>query len=197
MFKKILIGLTALAVLAVVSTAEARYTNCANDARVQNSDCNSSRSFSVNCCPKGYRVQGVAYTDHGKTDHMDAISPICRHVKKGNDMMPSDFGSQPVIHMCKKTEIMIGLACKDSPKGGDTSDVSDGCTAICQNPKTKKERMIYSSDLEGNGRPYAVTKIYLPNRITGIHYKDMTKKVKNTDYADCATVSYKHQPIVK
>lgn len=198
MLKRTLICLAVLGALVAAGSVQARYTQCMSDARVMSNDCesNTDRPYSYNCCPDGYRVQGVAYSDIPKgADYMDAISPVCRHIKKGNTMMPTDFQREPVVHMCDKTEIMIGLACKDMPKKGKDSDISDGCTAICQNPKTKKERILYSKDLEDNGNPYVITKIYLPNRITGIHYKEWARG--QSDRADCATVSYKYQPIVK
>lgn len=164
---------------------------------VPDNDCdsNTKRGYSTSCCPDGYRAHGVAYNDIQGSDVADAVSPVCRHVVKGNDMMPTDFQTQPVIHMCEKTEVLSGIACKDMPQKGAQSDNLDGCTAICLNPKTKQERTLFSKDLEDNhSRSYVTHRIDLPNRIFGIAYKDISKG--SSDQADCATVVYRYEPIV-
>lgn len=190
--KKVLFGALALAVVLSAGYVFA-------DNLVSNSDCGGHRQFMTITCPEGYRVQGLAQSDmkkdgDGDPDMLDAISPVCRSVSKGNDMYPADFQRKPLVMMCDKTEIMIGIACKDMA-GGSDKDVLDACTAICQNPSTKAERQLANSDFDNNTKRNAqVTKIYLPNRITGIAYKDRDKN--DSDKADCATVTYKHQPIV-
>ncbi|MBF0104505.1 MAG: hypothetical protein HQM16_04165 [Deltaproteobacteria bacterium] len=194
MFKKTLLSLVVLGLVLAAGTASAQYCN---GTIVPDNDCDSgNRAYSTSCCPRGYRAQGVAYNDMAGSDEADAISPICRHVSKGNDMMPTDFQTQPVQHLCDKTEVMSGIACKDMPKKGAQADDLDGCTAICYNPKTKQERMLYSADLEGNrSRQYVTHKIDLPNRIFGIAYKDRDRG--SSDVADCATIVYRYEPIVK
>lgn len=195
MLRKILVALVVLGSVALGSQAQAQYCG---GTLVQDNDCasNTDRSYSASCCPPGYRVQGVAYNDLQGSDYADAVSAVCRHVTKGNTMMPTDFQTQPVVHMCEKTEILLGIAYKDMPKGGKRSDILDGVTAICQNPTTKATRTLYSNDLAGNGRGYETRTISLPNRIVGIIYKDIGKGT-DSDRADCVTVSYKYQPIVK
>lgn len=192
--KKWMISLAVLGLMAITGSASAQYCG---GTLVQDNDCSSNgRGYSASCCPSGYRVQGVAYNDMSGSDYVDAVSAVCRHVVKGNDMMPTDFQTAPVVHVCQKTEVMKGIACKDMPKkSGKNSDILDGCTAICYNPTTKNTRTIYSKDLAENGRPYVVHTVDLPNRIQGIMYKDQDKG--SSDRADCATISYKHEPIVK
>lgn len=154
---------------------------------VYDNDCGSNaRAFSVSCCPSGYRVQGVAYNDINKKDKADAVSAVCRSITKGNDMMPSDFQTNPVVSMCDKTEVLAGIACKDMKK----SDALDGCTAICQKPGSKNLRMVYSNDLASNPRAYNKHTVFLPKRVVGIGYKDQTKgRSMGSDEADCATIS--------
>lgn len=211
MLKKIFLVSIMVIGLALTVNVYAQQSNCdGTETIVVDNDCASSGSpwFKV-CCPKGYRVQGVAYNDLHESDYVDAVSPVCRSVTKGNDMYPADFQTAPVVSVCEKTENMVGIACKDMPgKGsGQNSDILDGCTAICENPTSKQSRMIYSKDLTENGRGYLEHRISLPNRVVGIYYKDgdwkglevdaMGNKVKGTDRADCATIVYKYLPIVQ
>lgn len=193
MMRKIYIGLNIVAAMSVSSIVQAQY--CGGTI-VSDNDCDSNRrSYSVTCCPDGYRAQGVAYNDMSGSDIADAISPICRHVVKGNDMMPTDFQTPPTLHLCEKTEVMSGIACKDMPQDGERSDNLDGCTAICKNPSNGKVRMIFSKDLEENrSRQYVQHTIELPNRIFGIAYKDIGKG--SSDRGDCATIVYRNEPIV-
>ena len=201
MYKKILfVALILGTCFLAAQTVQANY--CDGATVVMDNDCASNkRSFQKHCCPKGYRVQGVAYNDMNKSDYADAVSPVCRSVTQGNDMLPADFQTAPVIHVCEKTENLIGIACKDMPKrGGKNSDILDGCTAICENPKTKQTRTIYSQDLMGNGRSFVRHTISLPNRVVGLYYKDGDWKgarVGGSDRADCATIVHKYLPIVK
>lgn len=204
MYKKMFAGLTFLALAALSGSVQAQY--CGGELIVDNDCSSNARTFAVSCCPKGYRVHGIAYNDMANSDYADAVAPVCRHVVKGNDLLPTDFQTQPVTHVCEKTEIVIGVACKDMPKkGGMNSDILDGCTAICWNPTTKKERMLYSQDLEGNGRPYVIHKVDFDataHRLVGVVYKDLDKGAKgdsghDSDRADCASVVHKHLPIVK
>lgn len=194
MLKRTFLGLALLGLICVSSTAMAQ--DCGTIVSDNDCDSNGKRGYSTSCCPKGYRAQGVAYNDMAGSDEADAISPICRHVTKGNDMMPTDFQTTPVTHLCDKNEVMSGIACKDMPKQGAQADDLDGCTAICFNHKTKAERTLFSNDLEGNtGRQYVIHKIDLPNRIFGIAYKD--RDHGSSDVADCATVVYRNEAIVQ
>ncbi|EKD51279.1 MAG: hypothetical protein ACD_62C00293G0015 [uncultured bacterium] len=200
MFKKTLVTVVTLTTVLVAGHV---YAQSCGGTIVSDNDCTSNnRPYAESCCPSGYRVQGVAYNDMNKSDYVDAVSAVCRHVVKGNDMMPTDFQTAPVTHVCEKVEVMSGISCKDMPgKGsGHNSDILDGCTANCMNPTSKQTRMLYSADLAGNGRPYVTHTIDLPNRIVGVLYKDGDWKgdyVGGSDRADCATVSYKYQPIVQ
>ncbi|MCP5464975.1 MAG: hypothetical protein H7A33_08130 [Deltaproteobacteria bacterium] len=199
MFRKVIFSFLSVSLLLVGNFAQAQY--CGGTV-VNDNDCGSNaRPFAVSCCPDGYRVQGVAYNDLYKSDYADAVGPVCRHVVKGNDMLVVDFQTSPVLHVCDKTENMVGIACKDMPKkGGKNSDVLDGCTAICKNPKTNQTRLLYSADLAGNGRSYVKHMIDLPQRVVGMAYKDGDWKgahVGGSDRADCATIVHKYLPIVK
>lgn len=201
MFKKLI--LSAVCGAAIVMSATSAYSFCGGMV-VSDNDCDSNpRNFSVSCCPGGYRVQGVAYSDMSNSDYADAVSAVCRHIQKGNDMMPTDFQRQPVVFMCEKQEVMAGIACKDMDKrGGKNSDNLDGCTALCQKPGSGNLRMVYNNDIAGNPRSYVQHTVQLPERVVGIGYKDVNKDRNasdwnNSDRADCATISYKHQPIVK
>ena len=145
--KKLFAGLVLLVAVAAVGYAYA-------DQMVNNPDCsNNHRSYSTVMCPDGYRVQGVAYSDlpksgDGDPDMMDAISPVCRSVSKGNDMMPTDFNRKPLTLVCDKHEIMIGVASKDIDFKNH-GDVLDVVTAICYNPTTRVERTLGNKDIEG------------------------------------------------
>lgn len=197
MFKKIF-AVTAI-LTASVMMAGAAYGQYCGGTIVENNDCNhNSRSYAASCCPSGYRVQGIAYDDMQGTDDADAYASVCRHVVNGNIRMPSDFRGTPIVLMCDKTEVFAGVACKDSGShgGGKNSDASDGCTAICQKPGGEK-RFLYNADTENNNkRSYSQHTVDLPNRVVGILYKDMSNAV-DKDRADCVTISYAHQPIVK
>lgn len=197
MFKKVLFSVALLAGFSMTGAASAQYCG---GTLVPDNDCgsNTKRPYSTVCCPRGYRAHGVAYNDMAGSDYADAVSPVCRHVTKGNDMYPQDFQTPPVVHMCKKTEVMSGIACKDMPKKGKNADNLDGCTAICFNPKTRQERMIYSKDLAENGRSYVRHTVSLPNRVFGIAYKDISKGRSggSSDRADCATIVYRKEAIV-
>ena len=183
----------ALVTLGVMSLASASYAQYCGGTIVYDNDCGSNpRGFSVSCCPSGFRVQGVAYNDMHKSDYADALSAICRSIAKGNDMMPSDFQTAPVTHVCDKTEVFAGLACKDmDKKGGINSDNLDGCTAVCQHPKSRNLRTIYSTDIASNKRSYVRHTVLLPKRVVGIAYKDIGQK-KSSDRADCATIIVKN-----
>jgi hypothetical protein len=191
MIKKTIFALVALGMMSFASTSNAQY--CGGTI-VYDNDCGSNhRGFSVSCCPSGYRVQGVAYSDlPNASDYSDALSSICRSIAKGNDMMPSDFQRAPVTHVCDKTEVFAGLECKDMDKrGGVNSDNLDGCTAVCQHPKSKNLRTIYSADLASNKRSPVRHTVLLPKRVVGIAYKDIGQK-KSSDRADCATIIVKN-----
>ncbi|MBF0105239.1 MAG: hypothetical protein HQM16_07920 [Deltaproteobacteria bacterium] len=196
MFKKTLVGFVVLGVVAFVGTAQAQY--CGGTI-VSDNDCdsNTGRPYSTSCCPDGYRAQGVAYNDMAGSDEADAISPICRSITAGNDMMPTDFQTTPVSHLCDNTEVMSGIACKDMPLQGAQADYLDGCTAVCFNPTTKQTRTLHSEDLGGNtGRSYVTHTVELPNRVFGIAYKDSNNGTGKSDVADCATIVYRNEPVV-
>ena len=194
MMKKLL----AVFALAFISFSAAdAYAFCGGSI-VYDNDCGSNRlAYSASCCPPGYRVQGVIYNDLKGQDNTDAVGSVCRHVKNGNIMVASDFYNRgnrgrkgPVQFVCDRREVMAGLACKDLPK----KDSLDGCTAVCYNPRTRKTRYLYNPDLESNPRMYVVHTVDLPNRVAGIGYKE--EKLR-TDRADCVSISYRHEPIVK
>lgn len=201
MFKKIILSAAFCAAMAL--SASSAYSFCGGNV-VPDNDCDSNpRNFSTSCCPSGYRVQGVAYSDMSNSDYADAVSAVCRHIQKGNDMMPTDFQRSPVVFMCEKQEVLAGIACKDmDKKSGKNSDNLDGCTAICQRPGDSNLRMVYNNDIAGNSRSFVQHTVSLPERVVGIAYKDVNKErdandYDNSDRADCATISHKYQPIVQ
>ena len=193
MMKKILTTITM--VLAVSVSIEA-YSFCGG-AVVSNNDCSGNAlQYSTSCCEPGYRIQGVVYNDLKGQDNVDAVGAVCRHVKKGNVKIASDFYNrgnrgrkQPIQFVCDRTEVFAGIACKDLPK----KDSLDGCTAICQKPGGA-ERVIYNPDLASNPRAYIRHTVQLPHRVAGIGYKE--EKLRS-DRADCANISSRFEPIVK
>jgi hypothetical protein len=198
MIKKIFAVLTVL-VMAGAGSAHAQY--CGGQVMDYGDCSHNARAYSASCCPDGYRVQGVAYSDIHKADFADAVSAVCRSISKGNDMMPTDFQRAPVTYVCDKNEVFAGLACKDmADKGsGKNADALDGCTAICQNAKTNAIREIYNPDMAGNPREAARVSVRLPQRVVGIVYKDQDGKddgkangaYGGSDRADCAAISVK------
>ncbi len=163
---------------------------------VHNADCDSNgRQWTYSCCPDGYRVQGVAYNDLNKQDHVDAISAVCRSISKGNDMMPSDFSKTPISLVCNKTEVMAGVASKDvKVNGGDSRDTLDGVTAVCQTPASTSLRTIANNDIDQNSREASVQTVLLPKRVVGIATKDRDNggnSAGSSDRADCVTVIVK------
>lgn len=192
--KRIFITVFALVGLAYSSEA----LSICGASIVPDNDCGSnSQSYSDSCCPAGYRVQGVVYNDLKGQDNTDAVGAVCRHVKNGNIQIASDFYNRgnrrrksPVQFVCESREILAGIACKDLPN----KDALDGCTAICYNPRTRRQRVLHNSDLSSNGRSFVKHTIKLPNRVAGIGYKEERRR---TDRADCANISYKYEPIVR
>lgn len=185
--KNIMVGLMSLAVVLSISTA-ARAQSACGGTIMHNPDCDSSdRSWSISCCPDGYRVQGVAYNDIRKQDHVDAVSAICRSVSRGNDMMPNDFSHRaPTQYVCDKQEVLSGVFFKDvRVQGGDDRDTLDGVTAVCENPKNHAKRQLYNADISG-GRTGVELSVSLPRRVVGIAYKELDKGT--SDRADCVTI---------
>lgn len=154
-------------------------------------DCEgNTRAWHVNCCPSGYRVQGVAYTDVSNQDHVDAVSSVCRSIKNGNDLMPSDFSRTPKSYVCDKTEVMSGIYKKDViTNGGNRRDTLDGVTAICEHPKTGAKRTLFNQDLDNSTREGTASEISLPQRVVGIAYKELDKG--ESDRADCVAIIVK------
>lgn len=152
-----------------------------------NNDCaNSGREYHISCCPDGYRVQGVAYTDIKDQDHVDAVSAVCRSISKGNDTMPQDFSRTPKKYVCEKQEVLAGIYSKDvQVQGGDKRDTLDGVTAFCQKPGSNALRKIDNHDISG-GREGREQTILLPKRVVGIAYKEHDRG--SSDRADCVTI---------
>lgn len=150
-----------------------------------NKDCASShKNFSISCCPSGV-VTGVAYTDLGGEDYVDAVSAICANSTGENVVVQSDFSKQPGKLVCKSSETFVGIYVKDALEKGDTKDELDGLTAICQDKKTQALRKVTNKDIEGGREGTEITKLP-PNKIVGIAYKEIDKG--NSDRADCATI---------
>ncbi len=150
-------------------------------------DCaGNDRGWHISCCPDGYRVQGVAYTDIQNKDAVDAVSIVCRHKAKGNNFIASsDFQRDPKQFVCNNDEIMAGIYSKDSMEDGGKSDTLDGLTAICQKPGQTGLRKINNSDI-AQGREGREQTVRAPKRLVGIASKD--KEKGTSDEADCVTI---------
>jgi hypothetical protein len=153
--------------------------------------------FAKSCCPDGYRPHGIAYADAADGDSARAITPVCRPVAGGEDMLPHPPGDKAVVLACGSVEIFNGVACKDLPE----SDTLDGCTAICTQASTKTRRYLENPDIDDNDNPLresATPKYHSrsksKSRVLGVAYK----KVEDAgEQLDCAAISYKSEPIVK
>jgi hypothetical protein len=154
----------------------------------------SDAEFSASCCPEGYRPHGIAYADASDGDAAQEITPVCRPIVGGDDMMPQPPKGTAKTLLCDKVEILTGVACKDLPE----SDTLDGCTAICTQPSTKNKRYLDNADIDDNENPLrdsATPKYHSrsksKSRVLGLAFK------KVDDSLDCAAISYKAEPIVK
>lgn len=190
MVKKILTTVAALAVIVSAGTVQAF---CGGQVAVSNDCAGNQEPYATSCCPQGYRVQGVAYSDLKGEDGLNGIQAYCRKYKGNETTIPNkdqlEGGKGIVTIACESTEIMSALGCDDM----QGKDKLDGCIIECYNPTTKASRWVNpNGDIGSN--PRAVSRIKLPNRIQGIGWK---KNHGNTDQTDCADVSYKYEPIVK
>jgi len=192
MLKKILLSVSALAFATLLYSGTA-YSFCGGTVANMN-DCNgNSEHYTSSCCQPGYRVHGIVYNDQNKgKDTVNAIVAYCRKYKGNEWSIPNKDqlqGGGPLVKIqCKSNEVMSALGCSDI----SGKDRMDGCVIQCTNPTTKVARWVNpNGDI---GHPGAIVTVNLPNRIQGIGYK---KEHANTDETDCATVSYKHQPIVQ
>lgn len=152
--------------------------------------------FVGSCCPEGHRPHGIAYVDNAN-DGAQVITPVCRPIAGGEDMMPTPLSGEAKVLTCGNGEILTGVACKDLPE----SDALDGCTAICTQPSTKNKRYLENPDIDESEEPLresATPKYHSrsksKSRVLGVAYK----KVEDAeDQLDCAAISYKSEPIVK
>lgn len=187
--KKILLS---VAVMAMMTVAGSAYSFCGGQVKHIN-DCGGNvEAYNASCCPAGYRVHGIVYNDLKGEDAVNNVVAYCRKYKGDEYTIPNrdllSGGKGHVTLACNSNEVMSALGCADQPK----KDAADGCAVQCFNPTTKASRWVLPhGDI---GHPTAIASVKLPNRIQGIGTK---KEHHNTDRMDCATVSYKHQPIVK
>lgn len=182
----LLSAFTLLVVLFSASIAQAQ-SACGGTMQMKSDLMGNKRNWHYSCCPEGYRVQGVAYTDIRKQDHVDAVSVVCRSIAKGNDIMPEgDFQRTPKTFVCEKNEVMAGIFTKDvKVEGGDHRDSMDGLTAVCQKPNSKELRTVYNKDLDG-GRQGNQQVVYLPKRVVGLACKELDKG--SSDRSDGCTI---------
>ncbi len=183
----------ALSVVAVVTPGAAQAQSACGGTVQYTSDCDgNNRQWHFSCCPDGYRVQGVAYTDISKQDHVDAVSSVCRSIARGNDTMPQDFSRTPKTFVCDNKEVLAGIVSKDvKTDAGGNRDTLDGISAVCQHPGSKSLRTIMNVDITENERQGRQESIYLPKRVVGIAYKEYDnggKKTGASDRADCVTI---------
>src|SRR3990167_2519901 len=94
-------------------------------------------------------VKGVAYTDLGGQDYVDAVSAICSNSAGENVVVNSDFTKKPGKLACKSSETFIGIYSKDSFENNKLQDELDGVTAICKNKKTGDIRKVSNGDIDG------------------------------------------------
>lgn len=187
--KNTLLSLLALSLVLLASpgTSVAQESACGGTIQYSADCSNTNRSYHISCCPDGYRVQGVAYNDIKGQDHVDAVSAVCRSIKRGNDIMPQDFSRDPKKFVCEKSEVMAGIYSKDvRVQGGDDRDTLDGVTGVCQHPGSSSLRRIYNQDIDSNPRDGREQSVLLPKRIVGIAYKETDRG--SSDRADCVTV---------
>lgn len=154
----------------------------------QASDCDgNSRKWHISCCPDGYRVQGVAYTDIKGKDAADAVSTICRKVgaMENPPQITGDFQRPAKRYECNKEEVMAGISSKDWLAGDEMSDTLDGVTPMCQKPGSNAVRTVYNPDLQG-GRQSREQYVLLPKRVVGIASKERDKG--ESDKKDCVTI---------
>jgi hypothetical protein len=180
MFKKILtLAVAGAASLLVASQA---YAQCGGYPLNDSDLSGNSRPLVSSCCPAGYRVQGMAYSDmrnSGNDDRVDAVSAICRSIAKGNDMMVSDFQSPPITLMCPKEYVNAGGNCVDL-RG---EDALDGCVIYCQKPGSTELMMVGNNG--DSGPTGSMQTVLLPKRIVGIGMKDLDKgPTQSSDRAD-------------
>ena len=178
--------------LAVFAFSGDAYSFCGGQIQHQNDCSGNSEHYTATCCPSGTRVNGIAYNDLKGEDGVNAVVSYCRKYKGNELSIPNKdqlSGGQGIVTIaCHASEVMSALGCSDV-KG---KDKMDGCIIQCYNPTTKASRWVNpNGDI---GHPGAIVTVKLPNRIQGIGYK---KEHGHTDQVDCATVSTKHQPIVK
>lgn len=189
MNKQIFIILTVVSIVFGFSTMAKAQSACGGVVQLEPDCGNTSRNWHFSCCPDGYRVQGVAYNDIKKQDHVDAIGAVCRSISAGNMALSEDFSRRPKEFVCDKTELLIGIATMDvKTEAGDDRDTLDGATAICWNPKTHQERMIANNDI--TERALRTQKVIGgKQKVVGIAYKEINRG--SSDRADCATVIIK------
>ncbi|MBI4410958.1 MAG: hypothetical protein HY541_00540 [Deltaproteobacteria bacterium] len=161
---------------------------CGGTVEYSNDCAGNDRKWHISCCPDGYRVQGVAYTDIKDRDAIDAISTICRKVGAMDNppQITGDFQKAPKKFECNKEEVMAGIRSKDRAADDNKSDTLDSIEVACQNPKGKNLRWVYNTDAMNNGRAPREQTVLLPARIVGIASKE--KEKGTSDEKDCVTV---------
>lgn len=184
------LALSAVAI-AIPGVANAQQA-CGGSVQPSNDCDGNDRQWHFSCCPDGYRVQGVAYTDISKQDHVDAVSSVCRSIARGNDTMPQDFSRTPKTFVCDNKEVLAGIVSKDvHTDAGGKRDTLDGMTAVCQHPGNKQLRTIMNVDITENERQGREQTVYLPKRVVGIAYKEFDNggnRTGSSDRADCVTI---------
>lgn len=181
--------LLVVGVMAYPQFSEAQHA-CGGEVRQINDLAGNGRSYRFSCCPDGYRVQGVAYSDVGKDhDHADCVTTVCRSISQGNISIGSSDcsnASRMKQFECDKTEVMAGLVRKDLiGEGSSDRDTADGFTPLCQKPGSNALRRVYNHDIEG-GREGEEISVLLPQRVCGIASKDREKG--KSDRLDGATI---------
>lgn len=164
---------------------------CGKGRVMQNSDCsNTNRNWNFSCCPSGSRAIGVAYNDLKNQDYADAIGVVCRDINYGNEVVQTDFSSNPTRFECDKTEILSGIAFADAKKkNGSGEDEMDAITALCENPKypSKRLRKVYNNDLYNAQRENEQSvSLAEGRRVVGIAYREIDKG--SSDRADCVAL---------
>lgn len=200
--KYVILSLSVLAMLAMYAPAYADGGPCQGTILSSSDlDGNNKRPWNFSCCQTGYRLHGLVCSDIAGKDDGDGCSAVCRSIKTGDIALAhSDHQGQRGTYQCDKTEVMVGIECRDSSKhgGGVNSDVADTCTPICENPKTGNLRTVPNHDMQSTGSRgtpnRVVRRLNSGERATGIACKDIANGTSDRlDGCTIVTAPFKYK----
>lgn len=171
--------------LSLAAASHAQQHACGGNIEYS-ADCgNNSRSWHFACCPDGYRVHGIAYSDLPGQDSVDAITTVCRNIQSGNTMSNLSERTKRSLNQikCDKTEVVSGLVMQDVRKGNSNKDWLDAVSVECLNPRTSYKRTLYNPDFGGRGQGRVSYDIN--TEVVGFAYKELDDG--SSDKVDCVT----------